>query len=354
MDSGSARTHIRLPTIPEIDHHPSSLIKIDTQRPRKAKTKTPKSAPFCVGAMADDAAEKETFDFQMSLLSTTVSNVDDSVRGTHEELQTTPLFSSAVQATVGSDPNNLLDRLLLNLTFPQYGLLAADVEVYDKFIEISGTGQKGSKLDLDDGRIFLNVNTPWSAFICGSQGSGKSHTLSCMLEDCLLPSEVGKLPSPLAGIVFHYDQFTSDSGGQICEAAYLCSSGIPVRVLVSPTNFFHMKQAYENLPGLSAGTKKPEVFPMLLREKQLDIQKMMNLMAVSEKDGPLPLYMEVRFSFPESFEATTDNVIGGLQDPSAHGSRISRRSGFRLCGVQESTHRSRLHRQAVWTAQATS
>jgi len=33
--------------------------------------------------------------------------------------------------------------------------------------------------------IFLNTNAPWSAFICGSQGSGKSYTLSCMLENLL-------------------------------------------------------------------------------------------------------------------------------------------------------------------------
>lgn len=32
-----------------------------------------------------------------------------------------------------------------------------------------------------DRRIFLNTNIPFSAFICGLQGSGKSHTMSCIL-----------------------------------------------------------------------------------------------------------------------------------------------------------------------------
>lgn len=32
-----------------------------------------------------------------------------------------------------------------------------------------------------DRRVFLNTSVPFSAFICGVQGSGKSHTLSCML-----------------------------------------------------------------------------------------------------------------------------------------------------------------------------
>ena len=32
-----------------------------------------------------------------------------------------------------------------------------------------------------DPRIFLNTNIPFSAFICGVQGSGKSHTTSCLI-----------------------------------------------------------------------------------------------------------------------------------------------------------------------------
>lgn len=33
----------------------------------------------------------------------------------------------------------------------------------------------------EDRRFFINCNVPWSAFICGVQGSGKSHTLSCLI-----------------------------------------------------------------------------------------------------------------------------------------------------------------------------
>lgn len=35
--------------------------------------------------------------------------------------------------------------------------------------------------DLVDPRVMLNTNTPFSAFICGLQGSGKSHTTSCII-----------------------------------------------------------------------------------------------------------------------------------------------------------------------------
>ena len=45
--------------------------------------------------------------------------------------------------------------------------------------------------------IMQNVHTPNSAFICGSQGSGKSYTLSCILENCLLPDRAtGRLEQP--------------------------------------------------------------------------------------------------------------------------------------------------------------
>ncbi|KDN67716.1 hypothetical protein CSUB01_12377 [Colletotrichum sublineola] len=72
-------------------------------------------------------------------------------------------------------------------------------------------------------RLFYNVTCPSSVFICGSQGSGKSNTLACLLENCLIPSKLGNLLKPLAGIVFHFDSFVSDAGGLLCEAAFLAS-----------------------------------------------------------------------------------------------------------------------------------
>lgn len=266
-----------------------------TRKIAKIRRKQRATAPLPVGAMAGRATASSVFDSQMDLLSTATRRTDvDAVDTQQQELRTTPLFSSAVQDLVSVEnptpsdtPNGSPDL------FPQYALLAAEIEVYEEFMKYYRAGKLHEHPGLPDGRIHLNVNSPWSAFICGSQGSGKSHTLSCMLENSLMPSILGKLPNPLAGIVFHYDPFTSHSSAQICEAAYLCSSGIPVRVFVSPTNYWRMKEAYENLPGLPAGATKPTVVPMLLREKNLDIQKMMSLMAVNEKDGPMPLYMEV-------------------------------------------------------------
>jgi hypothetical protein len=88
-----------------------------------------------------------------------------------------------------------------------------------------------------DPRLFFNVTSPSSTFICGSQGSGKSHTLSCLLENTMVPADATKLKHPLTGLLFHYDTFISDDGGSPCEAAFLSSNkGIKVRVLCAPTN----------------------------------------------------------------------------------------------------------------------
>ena len=61
--------------------------------------------------------------------------------------------------------------------FPQYGLLGATC-----LAEQSPLWPASEK----DGRLFHNTNVPFSAFICGLQGSGKSHTLSCLLGEIIV------------------------------------------------------------------------------------------------------------------------------------------------------------------------
>lgn len=114
----------------------------------------------------------------------------------------------------------------------QYGLLAGLKRI--EHPEVMNTGDEGIG---NDPRIFFNITSPMSTFICGSQGSGKSHTLSCLLEGCLLKSNAGRLSNPLTAVVFHYDTFICDSGGSPCEAAFLSSHpDLSVRVLCAPTN----------------------------------------------------------------------------------------------------------------------
>ena len=230
-------------------------------------------------------------EFHESLLTSGSSSGRDAAHNVHmEEIRTTPLFSADILAGVINSRGPGANAQLL----PQYGLLAQRLRTYGELETESKDEpltQEQRMIERRDDRLFLNVNPPWSAFICGSQGSGKSHTLSCMLEAALIPSRLGKLPRPLAGMVFHYDKFSGFSSSQVCEAAYLCSNSTPVRVMVSPSSCYRMEKVYKSLPGIPENAI--EVVPLYLKESQLNVERMMKLMAVSDREGPMPLYMEV-------------------------------------------------------------
>ncbi|EWZ31212.1 hypothetical protein FOCG_08328 [Fusarium oxysporum f. sp. radicis-lycopersici 26381] len=155
---------------------------------------------------------------------------------------------------------------------PQYGLLACDIS-------------NGSALN-ESSRLFYNVAAPSSVFICGSQGSGKSHTLATLLENCLVRSVANALTRPLAGLVFHYDSFVSDSGGIPCEAACLSSNKkVSVRVLCPPTNTATIKNIYACLPNVT-------VQELRFSQDDLNTKRMLNLMVASPGQGEkMPLYL---------------------------------------------------------------
>lgn len=56
-----------------------------------------------------------------------------------------------------------------------------------------------------------------------------------------------------------------------------------------------MKRAYQDMsvPGVDPDVPKPVVAPLLLEEKHLNIEHMLKLMAVDQKEGKISLYMEV-------------------------------------------------------------
>ena len=169
----------------------------------------------------------------------------------------------------------------------QYGLLGREASHHAGGAIIRRAGKESDKL------IYGNHAEPWSAFICGSQGSGKSHTLATLLENSILhPAPAGELPNPLSAIAFHWDEFTGAETTQFCELAYFCTKGIKVQVLVSPANYDTMKKLYENLPGLPGGATKPEVQSLQFLPSQLSIESILTLMSVSDQTAT-PLYVSV-------------------------------------------------------------
>ncbi|KAK7985572.1 hypothetical protein PG988_003194, partial [Apiospora saccharicola] len=208
---------------------------------------------------------------------------DDNPLESREELNTrqtttfmdTPIFASGVDSFIQSKQGPEAPPLI-----PQYGLIGIQALATD--------------IPAEDKLVLANMNVPWSAFICGSQGAGKSHTLSCLLESYIDKSSgTGKLLNPLAGLVMHYDNFTNNTTTQLCEAAYLCSSGIPVNVLVCPSHIWTMKRLYANLPGIGSKSPRPRVMPLYLSESQLNISRILKLMAVDPTTSNMPLYMDV-------------------------------------------------------------
>lgn len=228
-----------------------------------------------------------------------------------QESKNAPLFSVGVA-------RSLTTRIGAN-PFPQYGLLGRKKGTYntgkpqereetDNEAEAEGTPHVNTNGGDENNRIFLNMNAPFSAFLCGSQGSGKSHTLSCMLEGALKDSRAGKLLKPMAGLVFHYDKSSRSAIHQPCEAAFLCSTGIPVRVLVPVSSVHRMEQAYGNLPGLPADAQKPVVCPLLLKEEHLDVTSMMSLMKVDADNNSI-LYMEVSHLTSQAKDSTISETV---------------------------------------------
>jgi hypothetical protein len=206
---------------------PSATMKSHTLTSAQYGSPSPSSTRTSSDAVVVTPEESEAarlYDYHLSLLTSTASQ--------HElvEVSTTPLFTMPVLEQAEAEAIASQEPLAI---FPQYGLLAGMIDAEQENAKCKSQGLASDR----DPRIFFNIAAPSSTFICGSQGSGKSHTLSCLLENCLIPSDASKLPRPLTGLVFHYDTFISDVGGSPCEAAFLSSNPkIQVRVLCSPTN----------------------------------------------------------------------------------------------------------------------
>lgn len=155
----------------------------------------------------------------------------------------------------------------------------------------------------------MNTNAPLSTFICGVQGSGKSHTTSCILENAIIPSaHLGQLESPVSTLVFNYGEWSSGGAGfNISEATFLSKANARfpghqakrITVLVSPSN-----QAIKRLYAF----KNVRIIPFRLSAKTLDIGALRTLMAIDDK-AAMPLYM-----------AKVESILRAIAAKSADGS----------------------------------
>ena len=293
-----------VPDLPPIFHYSRPIPSLQ-QLPRKIKKMSRHDLTRGITALKLDTPpptplEKSGTPFldattmrHLEMCKSTNGTLDDHDGGGNlpPDLEATPIFSSKVKTAVSSSKSTR------HLGFPAYGLLGLR-------ISSSSSSQNsphnpaaftfGTTSKPEDNLVYANLQPPFSTFICGQQGAGKSHTLSCLLENALLgTNEMGPNPNPMAGLVFHYDKFTSSTATQVCEAAYLCSQGIPVQVLVSPASLTTMKELYLNLPNLPPDCPRPVVMPLLFEESQLNVANMKNLMGVDNDCKNPPLYMGV-------------------------------------------------------------
>jgi hypothetical protein len=194
-----------------------------------------------------------------------------------ENLRTTPLLTLSVKDAVELQRKNLNDKAVSTTPqkqFPQYAVVGFNMAESPELRKHEA--------------ILMNVDAPNSTFICGTQGSGKSYTLSCMMENCLFADRrIGHIGTPVAGVAFHYDQ---DSTITAAEVAHLCSLGISVKVLVSQSNERVLRKAYSKLP---RAEKYLTMSPLLLDPSDLNVQHMQSLMAFADRDTAMPLYMSV-------------------------------------------------------------
>lgn len=172
-----------------------------------------------------------------------------------------------------------------------------------------------------DHSMFLNVSQPFCLVCVGVQGSGKSHTMNTVLENCLIPCPVPpvqpitSLQQGMCGLVLHYDQ----SVNNVCEATGLRKvdaqierhfrlndqnvSGVKrMVILVSPTYYKQRKRFYSD--------QEFEIRPLLFKWSSLGAQQLKKLMRLSEKDTQL--YVSVMLDLLRSYQR--DQCIPVFED----------------------------------------
>ncbi|EKX40806.1 hypothetical protein GUITHDRAFT_58575, partial [Guillardia theta CCMP2712] len=150
--------------------------------------------------------------------------------------------------------------------------------------------------------VYLNTSEPFCMAAVGVQGGGKSHTIGCVLEACMLPfpsSKVVNLNKPMTTLVLHYDtnpQAKVEATGLMSPNTMLeqmlranSKTGAPcelnlkdVVVLVSPCYYKQRQQYYG---------KGVTVKPLLFKWNRLTSDHIKRIMRLKEEDNQLYVSM---------------------------------------------------------------
>lgn len=174
--------------------------------------------------------------------------------------------------------------------------------------------------------VYLNTHDPFCFVTVGVQGSGKSHSLSVVLESCVLhvadelkraTDDALRLRRPMTSLVFHYDQNQRNGceaigvvepSDSLCafvagmqrdaSAAPLDAPTLPhdqLLVLVSPSNFHERKAFYRQTYG-----PKVRVEALLFSWSKLSAKQLKCLMRINEGDNQL--YVSTMLSLLRGFQ----------------------------------------------------
>jgi hypothetical protein len=250
-------------SLPEDTNHEGLAASIFSPLPTTAATHEKRSLTNT--PQAQISTSKPDFVLHSQLLVKNGKGTKAALKRIESDIENTPLLSGTIVEAHSHD------------FVSQYGLLGC-LDDQDPSLPAS--------------QIFLNIAAPFSTFICGVQGSGKSHTTSCILENALIPSrKLGQLKSPASTLVFNYGAWSNGGAGfNISEATYLATAskgnkGHSVKritVLTSPSNPA-INKLYQRHPNV-------RIIPFRLKACTLDIGVLAKLMAVDEK-AAVPLYM---------------------------------------------------------------
>lgn len=125
-------------------------------------------------------------------------------------INSVPLFTKDASVLLEEDSDELIFsfKSLLGAIIKQKALIPGFLKIprklnliWDKKDLKMLTLLSSSNYDLVNPEIYLNVSAPFSAVLTGVQGSGKSHSLSVLLESCFIDNPItGHVPAPLAGL----------------------------------------------------------------------------------------------------------------------------------------------------------